>query len=36
MEVFLLRGVLTFVASVLDIKGFVLSYFEGTSNLHFY
>ncbi len=30
---FSLRGVLTFVASGLDI---VLSYFEGTANLHCY
>ena len=27
---------LTFVASVLDINGCVLSYFEGTANLHCY
>ncbi len=33
---FSLRGVLTFVASGLDIKGCVLSYFEGTANLHCY
>ncbi len=33
---FSLRGVLTFVASGLDINGCVLSYFEGTANLHFY
>ncbi len=31
-----LRGVLTFVASGLDINGCVLSYFEGTANLHCY
>ncbi len=31
---FSLRGVLTFVASGLDINGYMLSYFEGTSNLH--
>ncbi len=31
---FSLRGVLTFVASGLDINGYVLSYFEGTANLH--
>ncbi len=31
---FLVRGVLTFVASGLDINGCVLSYFEGTANLH--
>ncbi|CDQ78689.1 unnamed protein product [Oncorhynchus mykiss] len=31
---FSLRGVLTFVASGLDINGCVLSYFEGTANLH--
>ncbi len=31
-----LRGVLTFVASGLDINGYVLSYFEGTANLHCY
>ncbi len=29
-------GVLTFVASGLDINGCVLSYFEGTANLHGY
>ncbi len=33
---FLLRGVLTFVASGLDISSCVLSYFEGTANLHCY
>ncbi len=33
---FSLRGVLTFVASVSDINGCVLSYFEGTANLHSY
>ena len=33
---FLLRGVLTFVASGLDINGCVLSYFERTANLHCY
>ncbi len=33
---FSLRGVLTFVASGLDINGCVLSYFEGTANLHWY
>ena len=33
---FSLRGVLTFVASGLDINGCVLSYFEGTENLHCY
>ncbi len=32
---FSLRGVLTFMASGLDINGCVLSYFEGTANLHF-
>ncbi len=31
---FPLRGVLTFVASGLDINGCLLSYFEGTANLH--
>ncbi len=31
---FLLSGVLTFVASGLDINGCVLSYFERTANLH--
>ncbi len=31
---FSLRGVLTFVASGLDINGCVLSYFEGTAYLH--
>ncbi len=33
---FSLRGVLTFVASGLDINEGVLSYFEGTTNLHCY
>ncbi len=33
---FTLRGVLTFVASGLDINGCVLSYVEGTANLHCY
>ncbi|KAF0040508.1 hypothetical protein F2P81_006406 [Scophthalmus maximus] len=33
---FSLRGVLTFVASGLDINGCVLSYFEGTVNFHCY
>ncbi len=33
---FSLRGVLTFVASGLDINGCVLSYFEGTANLPCY
>ncbi len=33
---FSLRGVLTFVASGLDINGCVWSYFEGTTNLHYY
>ncbi len=33
---FSLKGVLTFVASGLDINGCVLSYFEGTANLHCY
>ncbi len=33
---FSLRGVLTFVASGLDINVCVLSYFEGTLNLHCY
>ncbi len=33
---FSLRGVPTFVASGLDINGCVLSYFEGTANLHCY
>ncbi len=31
---FSLRGVLTFLASCLDINGCVLRYFEGTANLH--
>ncbi len=31
---FSLRGLLTFVASGLDINGCLLSYFEGTANLH--
>ncbi len=33
---FFVRGVLTFVASGLDINGCVLSYFEGTANLHLF
>ncbi len=33
---FSLRGVLTFVASGLDINCCVLSYFGGTANLHCY
>ncbi len=33
---FSLWVVLTFVASGLDINGCVLSYFEGTANLHCY
>ncbi len=33
---FSLRGVLTFVASGLDINGCVWSYFEGTTNVHYY
>ncbi len=33
---FHIRGVLTFVASSLDINGCVLSYFQGTANLHCY
>ncbi len=33
---FSLRGVLTGVASSLDIYGCVLSYFEGTAHLHCY
>ncbi len=33
---FSLRGVLTFVARGLDINGCVLSYFEGTANVHCY
>ncbi len=33
---FSLRGVLTFVASGLDINGCVLSYFEGTTHFHCY
>ncbi len=31
-----LRGVLTFVASSLDINGCVLSCFKGTADLHSY
>ncbi len=31
-----LRGVLTFVASGININGCVLIYFEGTTNLHCY
>ncbi len=34
--IFSLRGVLTFVASGLDMNGCVLSHFEGTANLHCY
>ncbi len=34
--IFSLRGIFTFVASGLDINGCVLSYFEGTANLHCY
>ncbi len=33
---FSLRGLLTFVGSGLDINGCLLSYFEGTANLHRY
>ncbi len=33
---FSLRAVLNFVASDLDINGFVLIYFEGTANVYFY
>ncbi len=33
---FSLRGVLTFVTSDLDINGCVLSYIEGTANVHCY
>ncbi len=33
---FSLRGVLTFVASSLDINDYVLSYFEGTANVQCY
>ncbi len=33
---FSLRGVLTFVASGLDINGCVLRYFEGKANVHCY
>ncbi len=33
---FSLRRVLTFVASGLDMNDCVLSYFEGTANLHRY
>ncbi len=33
---FSLRGVLTFVASSLDINGCALSYFEETVNVHCY
>ncbi len=33
---FSLRGVLTFMASGLDINEGVSSYFEGTANLHCY
>ncbi len=36
MWTFSLRGVLTFVASGLVMNGCVLSYFEGTANLHCY
>ncbi len=34
--IFSLRGVLTFVASGLEMNGCVLSYFEGTVHLHCY
>ncbi len=33
---FSLRDVLTFVTSGLDVNDCVLSYFEGTANLHCY
>ncbi len=33
---FSLRGVLTFVASGLEVNGCVLSYFEGKANLRCY
>ncbi len=33
---FSLRGVITFVASGLDINGCVLSYIEGAAHLHCY
>ncbi len=33
---FSLRGILTFVGSGLDVNGCVLSYFEGTANVHCY
>ncbi len=33
---FSLRGLLTFVASGLDINGCVMSYFEGGANLYCY
>ncbi len=36
IPVFSLRGVLTFVASGLDINGCVLSYFEETANVYCY
>ncbi len=36
IRTFSLRGVLTFVASGLDINGYVLSNFEGTAKLHCY
>ncbi len=36
ISTFSLRDVLPFVASGLDINGCVLSYFEGTANLHCY
>ncbi len=35
-DVYSLRGVLTFVASGLDINSCVLSYFEGAANVHCY
>ncbi len=35
-DTFSLRGLLTFVASGLDINGCVLSYFEGTAHVHCY
>ena len=36
VRIFSLRGVLSVVASGSDINGCVLSYFEGTVNLHCY
>ncbi len=36
LRTFSLRGVLTFVASGLDINGSVFIYFEGTATVHYF